>query len=130
MPSTWPPSPRSDGVTAPAAPTTTARSARARHPEKRCALSSAASATSSGLPWSPTPDAPPPRPRSHHRRRAREGNRGTTLSPARPALTPIHRLFGQATPEPDRRLRARRRAHLAAGRPPEELLDKQRGLDL
>jgi hypothetical protein len=30
----------------------------------------------------------------------REGNRGTTLSPAWPAHTPIDRLFGQATPGP------------------------------
>jgi transposase len=74
-----------------------------------------------------------PRPRLHRIRRAREGNRGTTQSPARPAHTPRHRLFGQATPEPDRRLRppslvrdARRRRRR---REPEELLDKQRGLD-
>ena len=30
----------------------------------------------------------------------REGKRGTALLPARPALTPRNRLFGQATPGP------------------------------
>ena len=65
--------------------------------------------------------------------RAREGTRGTALSPARPALTPIHRLFGQATPEPDRRLRPPSPARVAPRRErpprhPEELLDNQRGL--
>ena len=30
----------------------------------------------------------------------REGNRGTTLHPARPAHTPNNQLFGQATPGP------------------------------
>jgi transposase len=34
-----------------------------------------------------------------------EGNRGTTLSPGRPAHTPQHRLFGQATPRPATTLR-------------------------
>jgi transposase len=109
-PSTWPPSPRSDGGTASAAPTTTARSPRARLPRRRCGLSSAASATPCGPPWSPTPNAPPPSPDRHRRRRAREGNRGTTLSPARPAHTPRHRLFGQATPEPAPRLGPPKRA--------------------
>src|SRR5262249_35505172 len=42
----------------------------------------------------PTPDTPRPA------LRTREGSRGTTLSPARPAHTPRHRLFGQATPGP------------------------------
>ncbi len=37
--------------------------------------------------------------------RAREGNRGTALSPGRPAHTPQHRLFGQATPRPATTLR-------------------------
>ena len=31
-------------------------------------------------------------------KRTREANRGTALTPARPAHTPRHRLFGQATP--------------------------------
>jgi hypothetical protein len=35
------------------------------------------------------------------------GQRGTTLSPARPAHTPRHRLFGQATPGPAPTLRPR-----------------------
>ncbi len=82
----------------------------------------------------PTPDAPLPPPRIQHNWRAREGTRGAALSPARPALTPIHRLFGQATPEPDRRLRPPRPARVAPHRErpprhPEELLDNQRGLD-
>ena len=72
----------------------------------------------------------PPRPQ----RRAREGNRGTTLSPARPAHTPRHRLFGPATPEPDPRLwppTERREPRRRERRLPlEELLDNQRGLDL
>ncbi len=37
----------------------------------------------------------------------REGNRGTTLSPAWPAHTPQHRIFGQATPGPELSLRPR-----------------------
>ena len=115
--------------TAPAAATTTARSPRARPRRKRCGRSSAASATPSGPPWSPTPDAPP---HGSARKAGPGGQPGTTLSPARPAHTPRHRLFGQATPEPDRRLRPtseardeRRREHR---RPPEDLLDNQRGL--
>jgi len=54
------------------------------------------------------------------------------LSVAWPAHTPRHRLFGQATPEPDRRLRrpslARSGWRRRRRREPEELLDKQRGL--
>ena len=45
------------------------------------------------------------RPQQRPRRRAREGNRGTTLTPARPARHPEHRLFGQATPGPATTLR-------------------------
>ncbi len=41
----------------PDAPTTTARSPKAKHRRKRCERSSAASATPYGLPWSPTSDA-------------------------------------------------------------------------
>src|SRR3954449_11016806 len=53
-----------------------------------CARSSARSATGSTSRCAPTPtDA-----------RTREGTRGTTLHPARPAHTPKHQLFGQATP--------------------------------
>ena len=88
----------------------------------------------SGWPWSPMPDAPQP-PRRHHGRRVREGKRGASLSPARPAHTPISRLFSSATPEPEPRLRQRTRAADAQqpARPRrlhEELLDNQRGLDL
>ena len=54
--STWPPSPRPDGITVPAAATTTARSPKARHRKKRCDRSSDGSATRSGPPWSPTPE--------------------------------------------------------------------------
>ncbi len=130
--STWPPSPRCAGDTAQAALTTTARSPKAKPRRKRCAPSSDASATPSGPPWSPTPAAPQLRKRRLEGKRAREGIRGTTLSPARPAHTPIHRLFGQATPGPDQRLRARGRGRGARRRerqrPPDELLDKQRGL--
>jgi len=71
---------------------------------------------------------------------AREGNRGTTLSPARPAHTPRHRLFGQATPGPAVRLgqrhartgakwrRHRRESPRRPGRSLEKRLDKQIGL--
>ena len=37
--------------------------------------------------------------------RAREGNRGTTLHPARPAHTPHASSFGQATPGPQTTIR-------------------------
>ena len=59
------------------------RSPRARRTRRRCGPSSAGSATRSTRRWWPTPGRPqPPAPR------AREGNRGTTLSPGRPAHTP------------------------------------------
>ena len=57
-PSTWLPSHSSGSRIAPAAATTTARSPKAGRPRKRCERSSAASATPSGSPWSPTPAAP------------------------------------------------------------------------
>jgi transposase len=99
-PSTWPRSPRSATGTATAAPTTTARSPRERPARKLCAASSGGSATRSTPASEPTPARPhEPTPR------AREGNRGTTLTPARPAHTPQRRLFGQATPEPATTLR-------------------------
>ena len=49
----------------------------------------------------------PPRRRrtTHSTIRTREGNRGTTLSPARPAHTPNNQLFGQATPGSPQSLR-------------------------
>src|SRR6185437_14873769 len=66
-----------------AGPTSTARSPRARQARKRSARSSARSATSS------TPGYRPTLPTAHRPKlRAREGNRGTALSPARPARTP------------------------------------------
>src|SRR5262249_42949003 len=77
------------------APTTTRNSPRARPPKKPCALSSGASATPSAGGCAPTPTAPPEIPRS----RVREGNRGTALTPARPALTP--NTSSSAQPLPD-----------------------------
>ena len=71
--------------TARAAPTTTRRSPRARPRKKPCAPSSGASATPSTGGCAPTPAALPAQPR---RSRAREGKRGTTLTPARPDRTP------------------------------------------
>ena len=83
-PSTWPRSPRSATATATAGPTTTASSPRARHPKRRSGPSSGGSAMPSTPASRPTPGGPPRRPGP----RAREGNRGTTLTPARPAHTP------------------------------------------
>ena len=82
-PPTWPRSLSSATGTAPAAPATTRNSPRARRTRTRPAASSARSATPSTPRWQPTPGRPrPPAPT------AREGNRGTTLSPRRPAHTP------------------------------------------
>jgi hypothetical protein len=83
MPSTWPQSPRSGTPTATAAPTSTARSPRARPAKRHSARSNASSATSSTPGSRPTPPAAGP-----HTLTVREGNRGTALSPARPAHTP------------------------------------------
>ena len=83
-PCTWLRSPRSGTPTATAAPTTTARSPRARPTKKRSGASNGGSATPSSPASRPTPGRPQPR----QPRRAREGNRGTTLTPARPAHTP------------------------------------------
>ena len=80
-PSTWPPSPRSGSGTATAAPTTTRNEPRARPARKRSAPSNGKSATPSTASSKPTPAAPA----QPARLRAREGNRGTTLHPARPA---------------------------------------------
>ena len=71
MPSLWPRSPRSGTSTATAAPTTSASSPRARPARRRCAASNGGSATPSTRGCAPMPA-----------RRAREGNRGTTLAPA------------------------------------------------
>ena len=93
--SIWPRSPRSATGTPRAAPTTTRNWPKAKPRKKRCARSNARSATPSSPACKKTPGAPqPPQPR------AREGNRGTTLQPGRPAHTPDHRLFGPATPGP------------------------------
>ncbi len=109
-PSTWPRSPRSATGTATAAPTTIATSPRERPTRRPCAASSGGSATRSTPASKPTPARPhEPRPR------AREGNRGTALTPARPAHTPQRRLFGQATPEPATTLRPAPRT----GEPPQ-----------
>ena len=101
-PSTWPRSPRSATSTAAAAPTTTRRSPRARPTKRPCAASSGGSATRSTPASKPTPARGRRKPPGH---RAREGNRERLLPPARPAHTPQHRLFGQATPEPATTLR-------------------------
>jgi len=71
MPSIWPRSPRSGTSTATAAPATSASSPRARPARRRCAASDGGSATPSTRRCAPMPA-----------RRAREGNRGTTLAPA------------------------------------------------
>ena len=59
--------------------------------KKRCARSSARSATPSSPACRKTPGAP-------LRRRAREGNRGTTLQPGRPAHTPTTGSSGKPLP--------------------------------
>ena len=96
-----------------AAPTTTRNSPRERPAKRHSAPSNGASATPSSPACGPTPG------RQQPTRTAREGSRGTTLSPARPAR-PRHRLFGQATPGPGPRLRPRpapRRAKTTARKP-------------
>ena len=70
--------------TAPAAPTSTASSPKARPARKRSGASSGSSATPSSPACKPTPPGQPRPPQP----RAREGNRGTTLHPGRPAPTP------------------------------------------
>ena len=91
--STWPRSPRSATGTPRAAPTTTRNWPRAKPRKKRCARSNARSATPSSPACRKTPGAPqPPRPR------AREGNRGTTLHPGRPAHTPTTGSSGKPLP--------------------------------
>jgi hypothetical protein len=74
---------------------------RGKDPQRSRALPHCGGSPTRSTPASkPTPARPrKPRPR------AREGNRGTTLSPARPAHTPQPRLFGQATPGPATTLR-------------------------
>ena len=89
----------------PAAPTTTARSPKARPRRKHSARSSDGSATPSSPACRPTPAAPrqpPPR--------AREGNRGTTPQPARPTHTPSTGSSAKPLPSPATTLRPRRDA--------------------
>ena len=69
---------------------------RARHAKKRSAPSSGGSATPSTAPSRPTPARYARRPQQ----RAREGNRGTTLSPARPAHTPHASSSDKPLPDP------------------------------
>jgi hypothetical protein len=95
-PSTWPWSPRSATATATAAPTTIASSPRARPPKKPSAASSGESATPSTPACRPTPGGPLHSPAQG----AREGNRGTTLSPARPAHTPKTSSSAKPLPSP------------------------------
>ena len=66
--------------TARAGPATRRNWRRARRTRRRCGHSSGGSATRSTQRWWPTPGRPPPA-----CRKAREGNRGTALSPGRPA---------------------------------------------
>jgi hypothetical protein len=105
--------------TAPDAPTSTARSPRARPVARPSARSSAASATSSTPASGPTPQPG---------QRAREGSGGTALTPARPAHTPRRRLFGQATPGPGPTLRAPAsdRSHEQMQEAPAQGLDTKR----
>ncbi len=100
MPSTWPRSPRSPASTAPAAPATSGKSPKAKRLPKPAAPSSARSATPSTPACSPTPAARP-----EPGRRAREGTRGTTLHPARPARTPHASSSDQPLPSPVTTLR-------------------------
>jgi transposase IS116/IS110/IS902 family protein len=69
--------------------------AEGKTPKKPSARSGAASATRSSPACKPAPARPQARVKE-----ARDGTRGTTPSPARPAHTPRRRLFGQATPGP------------------------------
>jgi transposase len=93
-PSTWPRSPRSGTGTARAARTTTRNWPREKPTKRRSALSSARSATRSSPASRPTPARQPPT------LRAREGNRGTTLHPARPARTQHADSSGKPLPNP------------------------------
>ena len=95
-PSTWPRSPRSATATATAGPTTTASSPKARPPKKPFGPSSGGSATPSTPACRPTPAGPPHSPGQG----AREGNRGTTLSPARQAHTPETGSSAKPLPSP------------------------------
>src|SRR5829696_3520619 len=80
--STWRPSPRSASATPPVAPSTTARSPKVTPARKRSGRSNGASAT----PSTPASATTPSRQRSDLE--VRQGNRGTSLSPGRPAHAP------------------------------------------
>jgi transposase len=124
--STWPPSLRSPIRTALATPTTSANSPKARHQPKPAAPSSARSATPSTPGSWQTPAARQPR-----RERAREGNRGTTLNPARPAHTPNASSSDKPLPNPPPPY-ACQHARAVRNLPPQhtESVDKQMGLVL
>ena len=92
----WPRSPRSATGTATAGPTTTRSSPKAKLPGKPSAASNGKSATPSTAACGPTPAGPQPQPQP----RAREGNRGPPLSPARPAHTPKTGSSAQPLPSP------------------------------
>jgi transposase len=94
-PSTWPPSPRSGTATPTAGPISSGSSPKARPGKKRCDRSSAESA----MPCSPACRPTPAKPREPSAR-AREGNRGTTVSPARPAHTPSAGSSAKPLPDP------------------------------
>jgi uncharacterized protein (DUF3084 family) len=78
-----------------AVPTTTARSRKERRERKRYARSSGASATPSSPGCRPTPATEKALPVW-----AREGRRGTALSPARPAHTPSTGSSAKPLPTP------------------------------
>jgi hypothetical protein len=89
--STWPRSPRSLTSTARATPTTSANSPTERPRPKPGGPSSARSAT---------PSTPACRPTHEPGQRAREGNRGTALHPARLARTPNASSSDKPLPDP------------------------------
>jgi transposase len=78
-------------------PTTTVRSPRARPAKRHSGPSSGGSATPSSPASRPTPGESERRPGP----RAREGNRGTTLSPARPDCTPSTGSSAKPLPDPN-----------------------------
>ncbi len=94
-PSTWPPSPRSASHTAQAAPTTT-RLAKGKTPKEALRALKRRVSDAIYAPSRPTPARYARRPQQ----RAREGNRGTTLSPARPAHTPHASSSDNPLPDP------------------------------
>jgi transposase len=95
--STWRRSPRSATATATAGPATTASWPRARRTKRHSGPSSDGSAMPSTAASKPTRGALPP----DQLQRAREGNRGTTLSPARPACTPGTGSSAKPLPDPN-----------------------------